>query len=356
MTGPGDQQIHVFVSYSHKDQRWVDRLQTHLKPLGHDYDVNYWDDSKIRPGADWRAEIRAEVDRANVAVLVISADYLASEFIRQDELPPLLKAAEDEGALILPLIVSPSLFMRQPKLARFQAINDPTAPLISATPGEQEDAFVKIAEAILEKAIARRKPEEPPTDVDIIYAPTVGIGEDFLKPLTWSRLLQTGDWIFDEQPARIIGSGTHAYLVSREEYGAVPFTIETTLEFSNFALPTENKLGMNAAIVFGFKRERESPSYLNVLLTGSELLLERNDWAAVKPIPKFAHITKPVPFVIESGVPYEFKVAVGEKNVQVFVRKETILTVERPTGVVGRVGLRPWRSTMDCTRFLVLQA
>jgi hypothetical protein len=204
MAEPDEQQIYVFVSYSHKDRRWVERLEIHLKPLGRDYNVIYFDDTKIRPGADWRGEIRSAVERANVAVLVISADYLASEFIQEDELPPLLKAAQDEGALILPLIVSPSLFMRQPQLARFQAINDPAEPLISATLGEQEAAFVRIADAILEKASVRRKPQKMGTNVlEIIPA---SLGEDFLQPSVWTRLLKTGNWIFDEEKNALSGA------------------------------------------------------------------------------------------------------------------------------------------------------
>jgi hypothetical protein len=74
MAEPGDSKLHVFISYCRKDQRWLERLQTHLSPLGHDYDIVYWDDTKIRPGANWRDEIRSAIDMCDVAVLIISAD------------------------------------------------------------------------------------------------------------------------------------------------------------------------------------------------------------------------------------------------------------------------------------------
>lgn len=306
------------------------------------YDIEPWDDSRIRPGADWRQEIRTAVEKANVAVLLISADFLASEFIRENELPPLLKAAQKEGAVIIPLIVSPSLFMRNPELARFHAINSPSAPLVSATRGEQESAFVAIAEAIIEKATSRRAPTQIfPADQ-----------ENFLLRDTWDRLIKTGDWIFDEDEHRIIGSGTHAYLVSRQEYGAMPFYVEATLSFSNFKPPQGGKLGMNAGIVFGFKQEAAGTAYLNVLFTGSQVFIERNEWGFANKH-GWAHLTAPSLLAIENGKPYRFNLEVSDKDIRLSADDKSITSMARPPGVVGRVGLRPWRSKIDCSNFLV---
>jgi hypothetical protein len=107
---------------------------------------------------------------------------------------------------------------------------------------------------------------------------------------------------------------------------------------------------MNAGIVFGFKREREVPVYFDVLLTGTELLVEQNDWSAGS---KWSHITAPVPFEIKTGVPYAINVVVDDKRIEIRVNNGLMQTLERPSGVWGRVGLRPWRSKMDCTKFIV---
>lgn len=98
----------IFISYSHKDEKWLERLQVHLKPLEREGKIERWDDSRIKPGAKWEDEICRALASAKVAVLLISADFLASDFILANELPHLLAAAKDDEAIILPVIVSSS--------------------------------------------------------------------------------------------------------------------------------------------------------------------------------------------------------------------------------------------------------
>lgn len=138
----------VFISYSHQDKEWLERLLVHLKPLMREYKIQIWDDTKLKAGEKWHQEIDRAIKAAKVAVLLVSADFLASDFIAANELPPLLRAAEDEGATILPVILSPSRFTRTRDLSQFQAVNDPARPLIKLSKGEQEEVFVRVAEAI----------------------------------------------------------------------------------------------------------------------------------------------------------------------------------------------------------------
>jgi hypothetical protein len=160
MTASEKKRTKVFVSYSHEDVLWLNRLKVHMQPLIWDGLVDFWDDTEIQPGMDWRAAIREAIGSAKVAILLISADFLASEFIKSKELPPLLEAAEKEGALILPIILSPSRFTRTPSLGCFQSVNPPDRPLIGMTKVEQEEVFVKATEAIEEAEEKRLRVEE----------------------------------------------------------------------------------------------------------------------------------------------------------------------------------------------------
>lgn len=144
----------VFISYSHKDSRWLQRMQVHLKPLERLGAISHWDDTMIKPGTKWRDEIRTALASARVAVLLVSADFLASDFITTNELPPLLVSAESEGAIIIPVIVSPCRFQQTDHLSQFQSVNAPSRPLVKLSRGAQEEVFVKVAESI-EQALNR---------------------------------------------------------------------------------------------------------------------------------------------------------------------------------------------------------
>jgi hypothetical protein len=85
-----------------------------------------------------------------VAILLVSTDFLGSEFIRNNELPPLLKAAEGGGATILPLILKPCLFGMHKSLAEFQTVNVLTSPLSKLPENEQDEIFVDLAMRIAE--------------------------------------------------------------------------------------------------------------------------------------------------------------------------------------------------------------
>jgi hypothetical protein len=153
---PASRRTEVFVSYSHKDKDWLELLRTHLTPLIRDGLVAIWDDTRIQAGSLWREEIDAALERARVAVLMVSADFLGSAFIRDNELPPLLMAAADDDCHVLPLLLRPSLFQETPELSRFHAVNPDGAPLSQLTEPQREDVLVSLARRIM--ALVGRAP------------------------------------------------------------------------------------------------------------------------------------------------------------------------------------------------------
>lgn len=144
--------INIFISYSHADEKWLERLKQHLKVLSRHYNsVEYWADTKLRGGDRWREEISSAINRANVAILLVSTSFLASDFIVNDELPPILYKAEEEGTTILPVIVSPCDFSDS-ELGKFQAINSPDRTLADIVDDEAaiERVFLELNKSIKE--------------------------------------------------------------------------------------------------------------------------------------------------------------------------------------------------------------
>lgn len=91
----------IFISYCHQDKVWLTRLQTHLKVLNNlGFHIDYWDDTKIKTGDAWLNEIERNLNSATIAILLISTDFLASDFVMKKEIPQLLKNAAERGVHI----------------------------------------------------------------------------------------------------------------------------------------------------------------------------------------------------------------------------------------------------------------
>ena len=138
----------IFVSYSHADKLWLDELRLVLAPLIRDERIaDFWDDTQIAPGVEWEGEIEQSIRAANVAVLLVSASFLASRFCMEVELPGILRRAEENALRIIWVAVGYSLVQQTP-LWRFQAANDPNIPLDSLDQPQRMKEWVKIAETI----------------------------------------------------------------------------------------------------------------------------------------------------------------------------------------------------------------
>jgi HEAT repeat protein len=214
----------VFVSYSHADAGWLQRLRIHLAPLYRDQVLDLWDDTKILPGQDWRKEIENALARARVAVLLISADFLASDFISSEELPRLLAAAEAGGATILPVIVSASRFADIPALCRFQAVNAPNRPLNTLGKAAREEVLVAVSAAV-ERALT--------TPIGL-EGPRLDVGDTHqIPPLTEGsspRSDEEGDgkeYLTSEEPDPLSAVSDNDPLVFFPAIAALPITQES---------------------------------------------------------------------------------------------------------------------------------
>ena len=131
----------VFISYSHKDAAWLGKLKMFLKPLEDQGLLRIWDDTNIPPGSKWLEDIEHSLESARIGVLLVTQNFLTSEFIGQKEFPVLLENAKNRGCSIFWIAVSTST-VKDSELWQFQAANDPTQPL-DTLPEPQQNTVLK---------------------------------------------------------------------------------------------------------------------------------------------------------------------------------------------------------------------
>ena len=148
----------IFISYSHDDKAWLERLQAHLQPLVLEQEVSIWADTEIRSGERFKKEIDNAINSAKIAVLLLSKAFLDSEFILDHELPRLIKAERKKKIKIIWIPIRESSY-KTTRLKEIQAAHDPTIPLDSLSQDECEKVLDEISKKIVAAADApeRRK-------------------------------------------------------------------------------------------------------------------------------------------------------------------------------------------------------
>jgi predicted nucleotide-binding protein len=137
----------VFISYSHSDAKWLAKIRIMLTPLVRAERISVWDDTRIKPGETWRDEIEKALGSARIALLLVSPDFLASAFINDKELPPILEAAQAKGLTIVWALISACLY-KKTRIAEYQAAHPIAKPLDSLSGPKRNQVLLAIAETI----------------------------------------------------------------------------------------------------------------------------------------------------------------------------------------------------------------
>ncbi len=149
IAAPKPRQIdRVFICYSRKDARWLERLKLAFAPVTHDGSLDLWDDTRIGAGESWRDEIEQALDRARTAILLVSAHFCASDFIHKHELPRLLDEAQNKQLRIFTVFIGPCLDEIHP-LNNYQPVNSRDRPLASLRKYDADLVLVNLARMII---------------------------------------------------------------------------------------------------------------------------------------------------------------------------------------------------------------
>lgn len=138
----------VFVSYAHEDTAFARSIEKALALLVRGGKMDLWVDRHIRPGEEWEKKIFSALERSNIAVLLLSNDFLSSDFIAAKELPAIFAEKERRRLTLLPIVVRPCPYELHDDLTKFQMFNNPDAPLASLKEWEMEAELVRLAREI----------------------------------------------------------------------------------------------------------------------------------------------------------------------------------------------------------------
>jgi len=138
----------VFIGYCHEDARYFNQLLKHLTYYERNNKLEIWSDKKNAAGAQWHQEIKQAIETTRIAILLISPGFMASDFIAEKQLPPLLNAAKKDGMMVVPVIVRP-FNLDDTELGNFQPMNgSPDMPVAKMKSVQRDDLWVRLIKII----------------------------------------------------------------------------------------------------------------------------------------------------------------------------------------------------------------
>jgi hypothetical protein len=137
--------IEVFFSYSHKDERMREKLEKHLSALRRENVIAGWHDRKIMPGTEWKDQIDKHIETAHVVLLLVSADFLNSDYCYDVELKRAIARHDAGEARVIPIILRPCDWLNTP-FGKLQALPRDGKPVSDGV--TQDHAFSEVARGI----------------------------------------------------------------------------------------------------------------------------------------------------------------------------------------------------------------
>lgn len=147
----------AFLSYSHRQEPWKERLLKTLRPLEEQRQIAAWNDRKLLPGHPWDGVIREELDRADIVLLLVSPDFVSSSYCRDVEVRRAVERASVGEAILIPVIIEKCEWQSEP-FARFQSLPIDGSPIAEKSDVEAvlHDCREKIALACVGQWFPRR--------------------------------------------------------------------------------------------------------------------------------------------------------------------------------------------------------
>lgn len=123
-----EENLTVFISYSHEDESFRKDLEKHLKILKRSGVIKVWNDRKIMPGLDWDNEISNNIEGADVILLLISPDFIASDYCWGKEVKTAIEKHNCQESIVIPISLRPSSISKTP-IGKIQGLPKDMKPI-----------------------------------------------------------------------------------------------------------------------------------------------------------------------------------------------------------------------------------
>ena len=156
--------INISIAYSRKDSNVLEQLRVHLKILERKKFVKLWYDGLIQPGEEWDKKVKLKLETSEIILLLISSDFIASDYCYNIELQKALEKHENNSAFVIPIIVRDCLW-EESNFAHLELVPENGLPIISQKWDTSDEPYKLITLKILEKInIIKQKRENRKND------------------------------------------------------------------------------------------------------------------------------------------------------------------------------------------------
>lgn len=146
--------LRLFYSYSHKDETLRQRLDAHLKLLQRQKVIEVWHDRAIEAGQEWEPELKRQLDEADIILLLVSTDFLASDYCWGVETQQALQRHQAGTARVIPIILRPTDLTDAPFM-HIQCLPREAKPVITWT--IEDEAWTNVTQGIRQVATTLRR-------------------------------------------------------------------------------------------------------------------------------------------------------------------------------------------------------
>ncbi len=189
--------IHIFYSYAQRDEALVKELENHLSALKRQGHITAWHKHNISAGTEWSSEINKNLNTANIILLIISADFIASDYCYGVEMEQALARHDAKDARVLPIIARP-VDMEGSPFSKLQALPSNGLPINKWT--TQDDAFVDIVQGIrkvvdeLRATQAKKRPSVPARSSPFLFNQPLSDPKEFYGRVRERETLLNRTW------------------------------------------------------------------------------------------------------------------------------------------------------------------